>query len=560
MRTRVRTIVEEALKEADLVGERPPVEAETFVVERPKDPSHGDLATNVALVLARPLRKTPRELAEAIQPRLETHRDVFESVEVAGPGFINFRLAGSLLRDGLRAILAAGPDCGRSSVGRGRPVQVEFVSANPTGPLHVGHGRGAAVGDVLASLLEAAGFAVQKEYYINDVGSQMDLLGLSTYVRYCQELGRDEPLPDDSYKGAYISDIARRIIERDGPAHLDKDKDAVLPTFTAFAAETILSGIEADLGDFGVAYNRWFSEDSLFKSGRVDRALDALEEAGYLYERDGARWFNSSALGDEKDRVVVREDGRPTYLASDIAYHQEKYERGFKTVIDVWGADHHGHVPRINAAMKALGHDPDALHIVLVQFVTLLRGGEPVAMSTRAGEFVTLREVMDEVGRDAARFFFLMRSSDSHLDFDLELAKQKTSENPVFYVQYAHARICSIMREALTRRVALPETASADLEPLQMPEERVLMVTLLRFEELVVDAAQAYEPHRLVFYLQELAAQFHRYYNLGNTEPSFRVLGPDTAVTAARIVLVQAVRQVLANALGLLGVSAPEAM
>ncbi|MFQ5893315.1 MAG: arginine--tRNA ligase [Nitrospinota bacterium] len=560
MRTRVQTIVMETAQEVAFGGEPPPREVEAVVVERPKDASHGDLATNVAMVLARPLRRVPRELAEALRPHLAAHGDVFESVEVAGPGFINFRLAGALLRDGLRAVVAAGPAYGRSNVGQGRPVQVEYVSANPTGPLHVGHGRGAVVGDVLASLLGAAGFAVQREYYINDVGTQMELLGLSTYSRYCQALGRDEPLPEGGYQGAYIADIARRIAERDGPAHLDKARGALPPTFTTVASESILQGIEADLRDFGVVYDQWFSEQSLFDSGRVDRALKALEEAGYLYERDGARWFNSSALGDEKDRVVLRENGRPTYLASDIAYHQEKYERGFQVVIDVWGADHHGHIPRIKAAMKALGYDPEALQILLVQFVTLLRGGEPVSMSTRAGEFVTLREVMDEVGRDAARFFFLMRRADSHLDFDLELAKQQTAENPVFYVQYAHARICSIVREAHARGVPLPEASSVDLEPLGLPEERALMVTLLRFGELVADAAQAYEPHRLVFYLQELASQFHQYYNRGNTDPAYRVLGSDAAHTAARLVLVQALKQVLANALGLLGVAAPEAM
>ncbi|MDV2503215.1 MAG: arginine--tRNA ligase [bacterium] len=560
MRERVRTVVMEALGEAVFGGEPPPSEAEALVVEQPKDASHGDMATNAAMVLARPLGRPPRELAEAIQPHLAAHSDFFESVEVAGPGFINFRLAGSLLRDEVRAAVAAGPEYGRSNVGQGRPVQVEFVSANPTGPLHVGHGRGAAVGDVLASLLEAAGFAVHREYYINDVGTQMELLGRSTYSRYCQALGRDEPLPEDGYQGAYLADIARQLVERDGPVHLGEDPEAILPAFTAFAAESILRGIEADLRDFGVLYDRWFSEQGLFETGRVDRALQALEKAGYLYERDGARWFNSSALGDEKDRVVVRETGRPTYLAGDIAYHQEKYERGFEIAIDVWGADHHGHVPRIKAAMKALGRDPEAFHVVLVQFVTLLRGGEPVSMSTRAGEFVTLREVMDEVGRDAARFFFLMRRSDSHLDFDLELAKQQTSENPVYYVQYAHTRICSILREARAREVAMPDAASTDLEALRLVEERALMVTLLRYRDLVADAAEAYEPHRLVFYLQELAAQFHQYYNLGNTDPAARVLGPDAAVTAARLVLAQAVRQVLANALELLGVAAPEAM
>jgi arginyl-tRNA synthetase len=560
MKERVRKLVREALQDTVFGGEPLSAEADSFVVEKPKDPSHGDLATNAALVLAQSLKKPPREIAEALVPRLQAYSQVFEEVEVAGPGFINFRLAPSMLKETLRSVLASGEAYGRSSVGEGRAVQVEFVSANPTGPLHVGHGRGAAVGDVLASLLKAAGFDVQKEYYINDVGTQMELLGRSTYFRYCQALGKDIPFPEDGYRGEYILEIARLLIERDGPAHLGADADAVLPLFTSFATEHILKEIQADLKDFGVVYDRWFSEKSLFDSGRLEQTLAALQEAGYLYERDGARWFNSSALGDEKDRVVVRENGQPTYLASDIAYHIEKYERGFEVVIDVWGADHHGHVARMKAAMRALGQDPEALSVLLVQFVTLLRGGEPVSMSTRAGEFVTLREVMDEVGRDAARFFFLMRRSDSHLDFDLELAKKKTAENPVFYVQYAHARICSILKEAAGRGVPLPEVESTELGPLRLPEERSLMVTVLRFQELVAEAAQAYEPHRLVFYLQELASQFHQYYNRGNTDPKCRVLGPEEGVTAARLVLVQAVKQVLANALGMLGVDAPEAM
>lgn len=560
MKEQVRQIVADALREAVFRGEAPPVEADAFVVERPKEASHGDLATNVALVAAKAAKRAPRELAEALLPRLTAHGDVFERVEVAGPGFINFSLARPVLEEGLREVLDSGASYGRSAVGRGRPVQVEFVSANPTGPLHVGHGRGAAVGDVLASLLEAAGFAVQREYYINDVGTQMELLGRSTFSRYCEALGREEPLPEEGYKGNYIREIAALLVERDGPAHLDSKPGEALAHFTSFAAGEILRGIEEDLRDFGVVYDRWFSEKSLFDAGRLDAALQALEEAGYLYEREGAVWFNSSALGDEKDRVVVRERGQPTYLASDIAYHLEKYERGFEAVVDVWGADHHGHVPRMRAAMTALGKDPETLHVLLVQFVTLLRGGEPVSMSTRAGEFVTLREVMEEVGRDAARFFFLMRRSDSHLDFDLELAKKRSAENPVFYVQYAHARICSILKEAEGRGVPLPQVDRADLGLLRMPEERSLMVASLRFGEVVAEAAQAYEPHRLVFYLQELAAQFHQYYNRGNTDPECRVLGPDESVTAARLVLVQAVKQVLSNALGLLGVTAPESM
>jgi arginyl-tRNA synthetase len=533
MKEKVRKIVAEALEETVFSGEPLGEGAEAFVVERPKDPSHGDLATNAALVLAKVSKKAPRELAEALVEKLEAHGEVFEKVEVAGPGFINFNLAWPVLEVGPRQALALGEAYGRSRVGRDRPVQMEFVSANPTGPLHVGHGRGAAVGDVLASLMEAAGFRVQREYYVNDVGTQMELLGRSTFSRYCQALGREVPLPEDGYKGEYVSKIAGLIIERDGPAHLDSKPEEALAYFTSFAAQEILRGIEEDLRDFGVVYDRWFSEKSLFESGRLDGALVALRHAGFLYEREGATWFNSSALGDEKDRVVVREGGQPTYLASDIAYHLEKFERGFEAVIDVWGADHHGHVPRLKAAMTALGQDPESLSVLLVQFVTLLRGGEPVSMSTRAGEFVTLREVMDEVGPDAARFFFLMRRSDSHLDFDLELAKKKSAENPVFYVQYAHARICSILREAEVRGVAIPEAEKTDLGRLRMPEERSLMLLVLRFGELVAEAAEAYEPHRLVFYLQELAA---------------------------RLVLAQAVRQVLANALGLLGVTAPESM
>jgi len=431
---------------------------------------------------------------------------------------------------------------------------VEFVSANPTGPLHIGHARGAVVGDVIANILAASGYEVNREYYINDAGNQMFNLGRSVLSRYRELAGQTVAFPENGYQGDYIRDIAREILHRDGPVHLDRKEEEAIPLFTDYAAGTILEEIKEDLRDFGVVFDVYFSERELYRDNGVENLLVKLEEQGFIYREEGTRWFRTTAFGDEKDRVVVRQNGDPTYFAADIAYHRNKFDRGFHWVIDIWGADHHGYIPRMQAGIQALGLEKEALQVVLVQLVNLLRAGVPVAMSTRSGEFVTLKEVVDEVGRDAARYNFLMRRSDSHLDFDLEVAKKQSNENPVYYVQYAHARICSILRLAEERGYDRPSFGQIDGRLLALPEEMALVKTATHYPEVVEGAAKNLEPHRLTFYLNDLAALFHSYYN------KCKVVSDDDRLTAARLYLVLAVRQVLRNGLGLLGVSAPEKM
>ncbi|MEK7243086.1 MAG: arginine--tRNA ligase, partial [Thermodesulfobacteriota bacterium] len=438
---------------------------------------------------------------------------------------------------------------GSSDLGKGRRVQVEFVSANPTGPLHIGHARGAVVGDVVANILAAVGYQVFREYYINDAGNQMDNLGKSVLLRYRELLGGTAEFPEGCYRGDYIRDLASELLKRDGEKHLVQDAAKVVPLFTDYAAGAILEGIKEDLRTFGVVFDLYFSERELYRDEGVEKLLRDLEEKGFIYREGEALWFRTTAFGDEKDRVVVRQNGAPTYFAADIAYHRNKFLRGFETVIDIWGADHHGYIPRMSAAVQALGHEKEALKIILVQLVNLLRDGKPAAMSTRSGEFVTLREVVDEVGRDAARYNFLMRRSDSHLDFDLELAKRQSNENPVYYVQYAHARICSILRMAAERGVAAPAAGEADVSLLRLPEETDLIKAITRFPEVVEGAARTLEPHRLTFYLNDLAALFHSYYK------SNKVISEDGALTGARVFLVRSLLTVLKNALKMLGVS-----
>jgi arginyl-tRNA synthetase len=531
-----------------------------WVVEVPKRPEHGDYSTNAAMVLARRTSKNPREIAQGIVERLEETHHNLERVEIQPPGFINFFLSRRALVDSLREILGRGEAYGRSRMGAEERVQVEFVSANPTGPLHIGHGRGAAVGDALAGILEAAGYRVCREYYVNDVGRQMETLGRSVWLRYLQELGRDVDFPQDHYRGDYIRGLAREVLRLDGAKWADLPEEEALPRLTDYAQSAILDGIRADLEAFRVHYDRWFRESSLYEEGRVRGVLDELREKDLVYEHEGALWFRSSAFGDEKDRVTVRSDGRTTYFASDISYHADKFRRGFEKVIDIWGADHHGYVPRMKGVIKALGRDPQALQVLLVQMVNLLRGGEPMAMSTRSGEFATLREVIDEVGVDAARYIFLMRSPDSHLDFDLEVAKRQERENPVYYVQYAHARICSILKEAKERGVAAPGPDDGDLSLLRLPEEWNLIKDLGLYPDVIEQSARRLEPHRLTFFLDSLAADFHAYYNKGWLDPKVRVITDDVETTRARLLLVLAIRVVLRNALGLLGVTAPEKM
>jgi arginyl-tRNA synthetase len=555
-------------------------------VTRTKEKTHGDFATNVALQLARPARRKPRDVAVAIVENLPAS-DLIERTEVAGPGFINLFLSERARLGIVAAIREQGERYGRSQLGAGRKVQVEFVSANPTGPLHVGHGRGAAYGASVADLLEAVGFDVHREYYVNDAGRQMDILATSVWLRYLELAGVELPFPANAYRGDYVYDIAATLHREHGdhyrreadeilrglpPDEADGgDKEEYIDAMIARAREllgdnhyrfvfelglnVILDDIRDDLAAFGVTYDTWFSERSLTEKGAVNLALERLREAGHLYEKDGALWFRSTAFGDEKDRVVQRDNGQTTYFASDIAYHMDKLERGYHRVVDVWGADHHGYVPRVKAALKALGEDESRLDVLLVQFAILYRGGERVQMSTRSGSFVTLRELREEVGRDAARFFYVMRRCEQHMDFDLDLAKSQSADNPVYYVQYAHARVCSVLRQMQAKGLTHdPANGEANLGLLTEDHEQELLATLARFPEVVEGAALVEEPHQVANYLRELANDFHTYYN------AHQFLVDDAAIRDARLSLILAVRQVIANGLGLLGVSAPQEM
>ncbi|ACH39295.1 arginyl-tRNA synthetase [Citrifermentans bemidjiense Bem] len=523
-------------------------------VEKPAHAEHGDFATNVAMQMAKQQRKAPRAVAEILVAKLAGASDLIESLEIAGPGFINFFIKDSAWRRTLTEIDRAGDAWGKSGIGRGKKVQVEFVSANPTGPLHIGHGRGAATGDAVASLLSAAGFDVQREYYINDAGNQMNTLGLSGLLRYKELLGEKIDFPETCYQGDYMKDIARDAVTKYGDRFLKVSQEDGVAFFSKMGGDLILAGIDQDLQDFGIRFDHWFSEQSLFDEGKVKSAIEEMQAKGLIYEQEGALWFRTTDYGDDKDRVVVRSNGVTTYFASDIAYHRDKFARGFDWVIDVWGADHHGYVPRLKSVVQGLGRDASDLGIILVQLVSLLRDGVPVAMSTRSGEFVTLKEVVDEVGRDAARFFFLMRRSDSQLDFDLELAKRQSNDNPVYYVQYAHARIKSIFDTARERGVE-PRFDSVKLELLQTPEDLSLVKKLSVYPEILEGGAVNFEPHRITYYLQELAGEFHSFYNKS------RVITPEEPeLTQARLFLLHCVAITLKNALTVLGISAPERM
>ncbi|HVB48019.1 MAG TPA: arginine--tRNA ligase [Burkholderiales bacterium] len=551
------------------------------VIERPREAAHGDFACSVALQLAKRLKRNPRELAQALAAALRARpgfaAGYVQDIEVAGAGFINLRLAPRAKQEVLKRVLTENADYGRRREPRSPSVQLEFVSANPTGPLHVGHGRGAAYGASLANLLEFAGHSVSTEFYINDAGRQMDILALSVWLRYLQGRGSVVPFPEDGYRGDYVLGVAARLAQ----AHLARferearalplpaagaDPDAALDALIAaaksvlgedwhrvhrFALEEMLADQREDLAQFRVEFDRWYSEQSLYDSGAIARTVEHLTAGGHLYEKDGALWFRSSAFGDEKDRVLRRENGQYTYFASDIAYHADKFGRGYERMIDVWGADHHGYIARVKGALAALGLPAERLTVALVQFAVLYRGTEKVAMGKRSGEFVTLRALRNEVGNDAARFFYVMRKSDQHLDFDLELAKAQSNDNPVYYVQYAHARVCSVFAQWGGDPASL---AGAALEALVHERELALMQRLADFPELVQSAARELAPHSIAFYLRELAAEFHSYYN------AERILVEDQALRLARLALGAAVRQTLANGLALLGVSAPEKM
>jgi len=550
LETMMREAMEAALDSGALVTkEYPPIE-----IAVPGNEAHGDYATNIAMLLAKSERKPPIVIAECIKKCFVDTSGVLADVRVEKPGFFNFFLKTDFLATSLSSVLNEPAVFGKSDFGKGSKVLLEFVSANPTGPLHIGHGRGAVVGDVLGRILEATGHRVHREYYVNDAGNQMAMLGKSAHIRYRQSGGEDVEFPENLYSGDYIKDIAADEKYQSLILGAGDDEEAITKASATYTSNLILENIKDDLKAFRVDFDDWFSEKSLFDSGTVDKAVRAFEDSGHIYEEDDARWLKSSQYGDEKDRVVVRKDGRPTYLASDIAYHQQKFERGFERCINIWGADHHGYLPRVKASLDMLGIDPSRLEVLFVQFVSLRRSGRPVQMSTRAGQFEELSTVVEEVGVDAARFFFLMRSVDSALEFDLDLAKEQSSENPVFYVQYAHARTCSLFRQAEERGAVFDLAGGIPAGGLRLPEEHVLAKTVLEWPGVVQLAAERLEPHHITFYLMALTKQFHGYYN------AHRVLDQEPAVTKARLCLVQCVQTVLKNGLDLLGVTAPGRM
>jgi len=525
-------------------------------LEIPRSIQHGDYASNIALTLSRPLKRNPGRLASEIAANLDRSGDLLEKVEIAGPGFINFFIKPAAWYGVIGEILDCPREYGRLVVQGGREVQVEFVSANPTGPLHIGHGRGAAVGDALANILEARGCRVQREYYINDAGNQMDTLGRSLYFRCRQELGESIEFPDNHYRGEYMRELARDFLLEYGDRFFSASLEEAPPVLSGYASSRILKGIKEDLGIFGVHFDNWFSERELHDRDLVGKTVEYLRERGFIYEREGAVWFRSTAFGDEKDRVVVRANGASTYFASDLAYHLDKFKRGFESVIDIWGADHHGYVDRMLAGVQAIGRTKGDLRIVLVQLVNLLRGGAPVAMSTRGGEFITLREVVDEVGRDATRFIFLTRRTDSPLDFDLEVAKAQSNDNPVFYLQYAYARLCSVFEVARERGIQFDWRSISEqtLHLLQVRQEFEIIKMLEQYPEIISECARSLEPHYIPYYLHQLVSLFHSYYH------DNRILSEDAELSKARLCLSKAVQEVIANALGLLGVSAPQKM
>jgi arginyl-tRNA synthetase len=577
VREQVTEALRQALEQARQKGQLATADWPPVVLDLPKRPEWGDLATTMAMSLASLERRPPKDVARAILDNLDQAHRVFDRVEIAPPGFLNMTVRRELWFKVLAQISSEGTAYGHSNLGQGRCVNVEYVSANPTGPMHIGHGRGAAVGDAIANLLAASGYAVSREYYINDAGRQMKLLGQSVHARYQQKHGCTVAFPEDGYQGAYVGQIADKV-----PAGtLDLPADQAGQICQDIAYGEMMDVIRGDLRAFRIGFDTWFSEASLLKTGSVQTSLDELRARGLVFDQDGAVWFKSSAYGDEKDRVVKKQDGEYTYLASDMAYHRDKLRRGYDLVIDIWGADHHGYIPRMEAVVRAFGYPKEKLKVVLVQMVNLLRGGKKVEMSKRAGEFVTLREVMDEVGPDVCRFFFLMRSSDRHLDFDLELAKQQSADNPVYYVQYAHARVASLFRVAAERGIAVPSVSEADLPALVDPDEFTLIRKLSAYPSIVQGSAAALEPHRIVFYLQELAQLLHTFYfkhrilpPAGDKEEGdsqqfvkdatvFSVKHREQltpALTGARLALMGQVAQVVRNGLGLLGVTAPERM
>jgi arginyl-tRNA synthetase len=557
MRRHLRELLTQAIEKTAKGGELSSTDLPPLLLEPPKQREFGDLSSNLALLWAQKAKKPPRVIAEMILKNIEDPDGLLARKEIAGPGFLNFAFSPRFYYQELKRLAA---DKGVSlDVGRGRRVHVEIASVNPTGPLHVGHARVAVIGDTLARLHEAVGFSVDREYYVNDAGRQMENLGLSIYARYCELSGAPVDFPKDGYPGDYVRDIAAQLRQEDGDKFLKEPKAAAVDYFRQYGGRFLLETIRRQLDAFGVAVDRFFYERDLTDAplrgpSAVTLTLDLLRARGLLYTQDGAEWFRSTQFGDDKDRTVVKSDGDLTYFATDIAYHRDKFERRFDKLINVWGADHHGYVPRLKAALQALGYERDLLRVVLVQMVQITRGGEPVRMGKRTGEFISLEEVLQEVGRDAARFFFLMRKSDSHLEFDLDLAKRQSSDNPVFYVQYAHARVASIFEQA--RRTGLldggvPGEDSVVLERLQLEEELELIRQMVQLDDVLEDSVRELEPHRVVFYLHELAGAFHRYYN------RFRVISEDPELSYARLFLVERVQKTIRRGLEILGIEAP---
>ena len=539
-------LLEKAAIEAQRSNLLPPIAMPEIVMERPQNPEHGDYASTLPLKLARAARMDPLIIAQNLVNLIQRPKEI-ERIAVASPGFINFSLRSDWLTAQVEAILSVGEEYGNIDLGKGARVQLEFVSVNPTGPLHVGHGRGAILGSTLADVLASSGYEVVKEYYINDAGSQMDAFYRSLYARYQQALGRDAPMPTEGYFGDYMVDIANEIIAEEGERFLDKPAE-----LGERGAAKVIAAISSDLGLLGVTFDEWFSENSLFEQGQYDKAMSLLSEKGYTVEKEGAVWFSSTALGEDKDNVLVRSDGSPTYFASDLAYHYNKFiERGFERVIDIWGADHQGHVSRMRAVIGALGIGPERLQVVISQMVTLKRGDAIIRASKRTGEMITLRELVDEVGVDACRFFFLSRSADSQMDFDLELAKRQSADNPVYYVQYAHARICSILRLAEEKSI---DYSGGDVSLLTSDPELALIRKMLQLPEVMELVATTLEPQHLPYYAMDVATVFHNFYE------KCRVISDDEALTGARLMLVAAAQIVLARTLRLMGMSAPESM
>jgi len=553
----LKQLIREAIQMSILDQSFDPNKIPVIILTPPKNPEHGHLSTNIALQVAGFFKREPRQIANHIVQEIEKkNEELIDKIEIAGPGFINFYLRSGVLHQVLNEIMMKKEQFGCSDMGKNEKIMVEFVSVNPTGPLHVGHGKCAAVGDSLAKILNTAGYQVTTEYYINDHGKQMDILAESVLARYRHLIGEEIEFPEKGYQGDYIISLAKEIIEKYQKKFSGKTDKDTMQFFKDYAHRSILKDIKNDLTSFGVEFDHWFSEESLYTRNKVQPVIEQLLKEKYVYRHKGALWLKASEFGDEKDRVVIRENGEPTYFASDIAYHDDKYRRGFKTLIDIWGADHHGYIKRMKAAIETLGYNPDSFQVLLVQFVTLIKEGKIVGMSTRGGKFITLKNLLKEVGKDVARYFFLMHSHDSHTEFDLDIAKSQSMENPVFYIQYAYARICSIIEKGKIKNIILDDKTKeqVNLKLLNKKEELELIKKLANFRKVIERSALHWKPHLIAIYLHELAAEFHKYYS------EYKVIGEDRNLSEARLYLVSSVKIVLENALALLGIQAPKKM